>query len=158
MKPATKCSLLVFAPVLIVFLLPALLLLPSGVLFTLLAVVDPTVPPSGAVSCDMWIIGPVAAASCLFLAGRWLHPLSPRRRSPRAAWAVIWAVFSLALFIAIWIGLSVLTSVGASDMTAALFVTWTASMAAGLTLLAQALVIPWLYAVSRLPPGITEPG
>jgi len=157
MKPATKCSLLVFAPVLIVFLLPALLLLPSGVLFTLLAVVDPTVPPSGAVSCDMWIIGPVAAASCLFLAGRWLHPLSPRRRSPRAAWAVIWAVFSLALFIAIWIGFSVLTSVGASDTPVTEFLTWTALVAAGLTVLAHALVIPWLYVVSRLLAGISEP-
>jgi len=158
MKPASQFSLLVFAPVLVAFLLPALFLLPSGVLFTLLAVVDPTVPLSGAVSYDMWIIGPVAAAICLFLVGKRLHSSSLRRRSPRAAWAVIWVVFSAALFIAIWIGLSVLTSVGASDMTAALFVTWTASMAAGLTLLAQALVIPWLYAVSRLPPGITEPG
>jgi hypothetical protein len=158
MKPASQFSLLVFAPVYIAFLLPALFLLPSGVLFTLLAFVDSTVPLSGAASYDMWIMGPVAAAICLFLAGRWLHHLFLRRRSLRTAWLVIWAVSSAALFAGIWIGLSVLTSVGASDMPGALFVTWTASMAAGLTLLAQALVIPWLYAVSRMLPRTPEPG
>ena len=144
MNPTSKFSLLVFAPVLIAFLLPALFLLPTGVLLTLLAIFDPTVPSSSAASYDMWIFGPVAAAFGLFLAGRWLHALFQRGRSPRAAWIVIWAVFSFALFIAIWVGFSVLSSVGASDTRVHIFLSWTALIAAGLTLLAQPLVILWL--------------
>jgi len=156
MKTTSKFSLLVFAPVLLAFLLPAMFLLPTGVLFTLLAIFDPTVPFSSAASYDMWIFGPVAAAFGLFLAGRWLHALFQRGRSPRAAWIVIWAVFSFALFIAIWVGFSVLSSVGASDTRVHIFLSWTALIAAGLTLLAQPLVILWLYAVSRMLPGVTE--
>ena len=157
MNTASKFSLLVFAPVLIAFLLPTLFPLPAGVLITLLAIFDPTVSFAGAASYGIWVIGPVAAAFGLFLGGRWLHSLCLRGRSPCAAWRVIWAVFSVSLFIAIWIGFTVLTSVGASDKPAHIFLSWTALIAAGLTLLAQGLVIPWLVVVSRMLPGVQVP-
>ena len=39
-----------------------------------------------------------------------------------------------------------------------IFLSWTALFAAGLTLLAQALVIPWLYFVSSKLLGMKTPG
>ncbi len=42
MDKASKFSLVVFAPVLAAFLLPALFLLPAGILMALLAIFDPT--------------------------------------------------------------------------------------------------------------------
>jgi hypothetical protein len=150
MNTALKFSLLLFAPVLFLLLLPALFLLPSGVLTALLAIADPTVPLTGAASQALWVIGPIAAACGLFLAGRWLYPLTLRGRSRRGGWAVIWAVFTGALFVALWIVVTVVTSVGASDKPAGSFLAWTALLAAALTVLAQTLGIPWLYAVSRL--------
>jgi hypothetical protein len=55
-----------------------------------------------------------------------------------------------AAFVAVWFGLTVLTSVGASDHPTTDFLCWTSLVAAALTLLAQALLVPWLIAVSRV--------
>ena len=153
MKTASKFSVIAFAPVLIAFLLPALFLLPSGVLLTLIAFSDPTVPLSSAASFDLWIMGPIAAAFGLFIAGRGLYSLHLREHSARVAWMATWAVFSVALFLANWIGLTILTSIGASDTPEHTFLCMTAIFAAGLTLLAQAFVIPWLIVVSRILSG-----
>ncbi len=152
MKTASKFSLLVFAPVLVTFLLPALFLLPAGVLFTLIAVLDPTIPVSSAVNFDMWIIGPVLASFGVFLTGRVLYSRYLRGRSHRSVWESIWAVFSVTLFLAIWIGITILTSIGASETPSSTFLSLTALIAAGVILLAQALVIPWLIFVSRMLP------
>lgn len=152
MKSASKFSLFVFAPVLITFFLPALFLLPAGVLFTLIAVLDPTIPVSSAVTYDMWIIGPVLAAFGVFFMGRVLYSRYLRGRSHRSVWGSIWGVFSVTLFLAIWIVITILTSIGASETPSSIFLSLTALIAAGVILLAQALVIPWLIFVSRMLP------
>ena len=152
MKSASKFSLFVFAPVLITFLLPALFLLPSGVLFTLIAVSDPTIPVSSAVTYDLWIIGPVLAAFGVFFTGRVLYSRYLRGRSRRSVWGSTWAVFSVTLFLAIWIGITIFTSIGASETPSSTFLSLTAFIAAGVILLAQSLVIPWLIFVSRMLP------
>jgi hypothetical protein len=153
MITASKFGLLVFAPVLITFLLPALFLLPNGVLLTLIAILDPTIPLSSAASYDMWIIGPILAAIGLFFVGGGLYSLHLHGGSPRAIWLATWAVFSVALFLAIWVGVTVFTSIGASETPPHIFLRLTALIAAGLTLLSQALVIPWLITISRMLPG-----
>jgi len=153
MTAASRFSLLVFAPVLVAFLLTGLFLLPAGELISFIAILDPTIPLSGAASYDRWVVGPFAAVFGLFLAGRWLHSLHARGRRHFAAWMITWAVFSGGLFLAIWFGLTVLTSVGASDKPPVVFLSWTGGVATVLTLLAQALVVPWLYGVSRMGEG-----
>ncbi len=150
MDKASKFSLVVFAPVLAAFLLPALFLLPAGILMTLLAIIDPTESFSGFPAYSLWIIAPVAAACILFLGGRRLLPFHHRVWSPRSAWTVTWLVFSTVLFLAFWFGMTVLSSIGASDKPLHIFLAWTAIFAAGLTGMAQLLVIPWLYIVSRV--------
>jgi hypothetical protein len=147
---ASKFSLVVFAPVLAAFLLPALFLLPAGILLSLLDIFDSAGSFSGIPGYDLWIIAPVAAACILFLAGRELFFFHHRGFSPSATWTVTWLVFSTVLCLAFWFGVTVLSSIGASDKPLHIFLAWTAIFAAGLTGMAQLLVIPWLYIVSRV--------
>ncbi len=147
---ATKFSLLVFAPLFFALLLPEMFLLPNGLLMTLLIVFDPTVPFSEAIPYNIWIIAPIAVGSVLFLVGIFLHSLYVYERSSRVAWAVIWLVFTSVLFLAIWFGFTLMTSIGASDKPIEEFLRWTACFAAGFTLLAQVLELPWLFVVSRI--------
>jgi hypothetical protein len=55
----------------------------------------------------------------------------------------------MAMFLAVWFGVTILTSVGASDHSPAVFLTWMASVAA-LTLAFQPGVIFWLFTTSRI--------
>jgi len=150
MENVAKFSLLVFAPVLMAFLLPASLLLPVGGLIILGAIFDPAVSFTGALSYNLWVIGPVTTACGLSLIRIWRYSFYRCARSIRSAWTVIWSVFTIALIITIWFGVSVLTSIGASDKPLSIFPSWTALLTVLLTLLAQMLAIPWLYAVSRM--------
>lgn len=150
MDNASKFSLAVFAPVLGAFLIPALFLLPAGILMTLLAIFDPAESLSGIPAYDLWIIAPIAAAGILFLAGRGLFSLHFYGWHPWVAWIATWAVFSTVLFLAFWYGTTVISSIGASDKPLHIFLRWTAFFAAGLTVVSQILVIPWLFMVSRV--------
>jgi hypothetical protein len=149
MKPSLLFSLVTFAPVLVALLLPAVFLLPTGVLIILLAVLDPTLPLSGALSYNLWAVAPLLAASLLYLAGIGLHRLNRRAPSPWITWVPAWVLFTAGLFLALWLAITVLTSIGASDQAPADFLRWTGLMAAVLTLLAQPLALLWLYAASR---------
>ena len=149
MKTSTQFSLVIFAPVLFGLLLPAGFLLPAAALMILLAVLDPTVSFSEAASNGLWAVGPALAALSLSLAGRGLYAVYRQARPAWAAWIAIWIVFTAALFLTSWFGITVISSIGASDKPVAIFLSWTALMAAGLTLLVQPLVILWLYAASR---------
>jgi len=149
MKTSLQFSLVIFAPVLFGLLLPAGFLLPSAALLTLLAVFDPTVPFFEAASNGLWVIGPALAAFGLLLAGRGLYAVYRQARSAWTTWVAIWSVFTAALFLTSWFGITVISSVGASDKPVAIFLSYTALMAAGLTTLAQPPVILWLYAASR---------
>ena len=149
MKTSLQFSLVIFAPELFGLLLPAGFLLPSAALMTLLAVFDPTVPFFEAASNWLWVIGPALAAFGLFLAGRGLYAVYRQARSAWAAWIAIWIVFTAALFLTAWFGITVIGSIGASDKPIAIFLSYTALVAAGPTTLAQPLVVLWLYAASR---------
>jgi len=89
-----------------------------------------------------------ALAGLTFLAGRVLYHLYQSGRTARAAWIAIWAVFTAALFLTAWYGITVVTSIGAAETPGAIFLRWTALTAAGLTMLVQPLVMLWLYIVN----------
>lgn len=143
MRSASRFSLLIFAPALIAFLLPAAFLLPVGVAYISLTLFDPTISFSSVVSYVSWILGPIIAALVLFFIGRSLYTL--RMKGPSSlVWMVFLTILSVALFLAIWLGITVLTSLAASDIPVHKFLSWTALTAAGLTLLSQVLLVPWL--------------
>ena len=148
MKTTFGFSALVFAPLLITFLLPALFLLPGGILITLISIFDPTISISEGVGSSAWVCSPIVAAVGLFLAGMWFHSLFLRGRSRKTVWIAIWSVFSFALFLSVWFGITILTGIGASDYPTNRFLQWTASDAALLTLAFQPGVGLWLFVSS----------
>jgi hypothetical protein len=153
MKSKFGFSIIVFAPLLLAFLLPALSLLPSGILVTLFSIFDPAISVSEGVGYIAWVCSPILAAVGLFLTGMWFHSLYLRGRSRKTVWIAIWIVFSVALFAAAWLGISLLTSIGASDYPADEFFQWTASVAALLTVACQPGVVLWLFVSSRILPA-----
>jgi RsiW-degrading membrane proteinase PrsW (M82 family) len=150
MKTAFRFSALVYAPLLIAFLLPAPFLLPTGFLLTIISVFDPTISISESVGYHTWVFSPMAAAIVLFLVGMWSHSIYLRGRSRKTVWVAVWMVFSVALFAAAWLGTTILTSIGASDYPSNSFFQWTASIAALLTLVFQPVVGLWLFISSRI--------
>jgi hypothetical protein len=150
MKKAIGFSTLVFAPILIAFLLPALALLPGGMLVVVLSVFDRTISAPEVAGYSAWVLSPIGAAVGLFLAGMWLHSLYLRENSLRTGWIAIWVVFSVALFAAAWLGISLLTSIGASDYPAGEFLQWTAGVAALVTVACQPGVGLWLFVSARI--------
>ncbi len=150
MKKALGFSTLVFAPLLIAFLLPTLFLLPTGILVALFSIFDPMISVSEGVGYQAWVCAPIVAAVGLLLVGMWLHTLFLRGRSRKPAWIAIWAVFSGALFVVAWLGISILTSIGASDYAADEFFRWTASAAALLTVALQPGVGLWLFVSAHI--------
>ena len=149
MNGLLKTTIAIYLPVLAAYILPALFLLPVGVTFTLLAIFDPTLPLSSAATYDLWIIGPLTAAVVVFLIGRMLVSFYQRRYSSRIIFMAMWGSFTAALFAALWFGVIILTSIGATETPPDVFLRITACGAAGLTLCAQVFVIPWLLFTCR---------
>jgi hypothetical protein len=118
-------------------------------LFTLIVIFDPKIPLSSAFTYDMWIVGPVLISIGLFFTGRGLYSLYRGGHSLRVVWIITWAIFSTMLFLALWIGFILLTSVGASETPTHIFLSFTARFAAGFGLLSQVLVMPWLFFIFR---------
>jgi hypothetical protein len=150
MKSPIGFSVLVFGPLLFAFLVPALFLLPTGILVALISILDPTISVSESVGYNAWVCSPIVAAVVLFLTGMGFHSLYLCGHSRKTVWITIWVVFSVALFAAAWFGISLLTSIGASDYPADEFFQWTASVAALLTVACQPGVILWLFVSSRI--------
>lgn len=150
MKPAIRSSLLVFGPLYAALLLFTLLLLPTSLLLTSIGLLDAKVSLSEVSGHGAWALGPVLVGIGLLLVGAWLYPLYARGYSSPAAWAGVWAVFSIALFGVTWFGIIVLTSLGASDYPSGAFLRWTLTVAALLTLALQPGVWLWLTLSRRI--------
>ena len=148
-KPDFKFSLLVFSPLLLALLIPSACLMPSAALLLLIGIFDPLTPLTGSAGYLAWVYAPVAAALILFLVGAGLHALYLRGVSRTAFWAVVWAVFTIALFLAAWFGIFLLGSIGASDKPIDQYLKYTALTAAIFTLLCQPGVGLWLYFAAR---------
>jgi hypothetical protein len=153
MDPSAKFSLLLFSPHLVALLLPVMLLFPIGIFFTLSVILDPTLSISQALGFAGWVIGPIIAAACLYLIGRWLHTLTLSVLSPRITFFMAWLIFTATLFFALWFDITLLGSISASDKPIRIYLSSSAIVAAGLTLLAQAAAIPWLGYVSKYHSG-----
>jgi hypothetical protein len=150
MRKAFGFSILVFAPLLIAFLLPAIILLPGSILVNLIRTFDPTISVSGVVGYSAWVFSPILAAVGLLIAGIWFHALYLGKRSRKTFWVAIWLVFSVALFAVAWLGITLLSSIGASDYPVEDYLKWTASVAGVLTLVCQPGVVLWLLISSRI--------
>jgi hypothetical protein len=150
MKSAFRFSILVFGPLLFAFLLPALFLLPTGILVALISIFDPTIAVSEGFGYNAWVCSPILAAVGLFLTGMLFHTFNLRGRSHETIWIAIWIVFSVALFAAVWFGITILTGIGASDYSTIMFLQLTAKVAAFLTLALQPGVVLWLFVSSRI--------
>ena len=148
-KPAFKFSLLVFSPLLLALLIPTACLVPSAALLLLIGIFDPATPLTDSAGYLAWVYAPVLAALILFLAGAGLHTLFRRGVSRKAFWAAVWAVFTIALFLAAWFGIFLLGSIGASDKPIDQYLKYTALTAAIFTLLCQPGVGLWLYFAAR---------
>jgi hypothetical protein len=148
LKAAQRFSLLVFAPVLGGFLLPALFLLPSGMLVILISIFDPTISIAQSAGYNAWGCFPILAAGGFVLIGVRLYAFFRRYRKP--ALISIWATFTCALFLAVWFGATILTSLGASDYPTEVFIKSTVGLAGFVTLIFQPGVWLWLYVSLRL--------
>jgi hypothetical protein len=148
-KPAFKFSLLVFSPLLLAFLIPSACLVPSAALLFLIGIFDPATSLTDSASYLAWVYAPVLAAAILFLVGTGLHALHRRGMLRKAFWAAVWAVFTIALFLAAWFGIFLLGSIGASDKPIDQYLKYTALTAAIFTLLCQPGVGLWLYFAGR---------
>jgi len=155
----SKVSLVIYLPVLAVYMIPALFLIPVAVTYSLLAIFDPTVTFTQALAYDLWIIVPIAAAAVVFFVGQGLVSLYQRGFSPRIIVIAIWGLFTVTLFSALWFGVIILTSIGASETPPYIFLRITGLGAAGLTLAGQVFVIPWLiFTCRKFLPMKTEVG
>jgi hypothetical protein len=150
MKPALRFSVVLFAPLYVALLLPAAFLLPGSMLLTVIGFFDATISFSESARYGAWAFVPVLAAVSLFVIGFWCHSLWLGRRSGLIVWMGIWLVFSAALLVALWFGITIMTSVGASDHATGAFLKWTAGVAALFTLALQPGVGLWLSISSRI--------
>jgi hypothetical protein len=64
-----------------------------------------------------------------------------------------WLIFTATLFFILWFDITLLGSISASDKPIRIYLSSTAMVAVGLTLLAQAPAIPWLEFVRKYHSG-----
>ncbi|OVE76733.1 hypothetical protein BVX98_04915 [bacterium F11] len=150
MKATNRFSLVVFGPVIVGFVAPALFLMPSGVLVFLIAILDPTVSFSKGAENLLWILVPLLVAFGIFVLGRWLSSFYFSASSRLSLWFAVWFLFTLSLFFAAWFGITLLMSLGASDYETIDFLKLTAKVASYVTLIIQPVLGFWLYVSSRI--------
>lgn len=144
-KPALVFALAVFGPLLVTMILPLPCLGSNCALMALIYMTDPaSLDASGMAGYCAWALAPLFSALGLFTTGVIFYLLFERRLSSWPARIFAWGIFTFALYLTAWYGITILTSIGASDKDPFEFLAWTALMAALLSLLAQVLVIPWL--------------
>ncbi len=160
LQPATRFSLLLFAPLMLLLLLPLFYLLPMLLFEALFLLTDPAlVDLTGSTRLLLWIFIPVLVAFIIFMLGR----LDYRRLHPpilsRRAWIFLWAEFSFLSFPIAWFDTLILRGLLPTDAppNTPLDLVIPALL---LAMLAQPLVVGWLFLVSRLLPRveITTPG
>lgn len=150
MRAAVGFSLLVFAPLLFALLLPALILVPAGILMFLISLFDPTVPVGSSLQYNLWVFAPIVLSALVFLAGIGIYRFYSDGTSRTIAWIALWVVFSVGAFLAGWFGITILTSLGASDYPASQILRNSAAASAGLALLCQPVVGMWLFVSTRM--------
>jgi len=150
MKAASRFSLLVFAPLLLVLLLPLALLLPMLLIDTLFYTTGLGYDDlAGMARGWAWVVGPILGATLIYLIGRSCYRWCNPPHLTRLAWVLLWAMFSLLSLPVAWFGTLVTRAMLPTDappFTPA----GLAGVALILALFAQPLVIAWLYIVSHI--------
>ena len=146
MQASSRFSLLVFGPLLIVLLLPLMYLFPMTLTYG--SSPDSFTDAETALYWA-WVVGPILGATAIFVVGRLCYTWFLRASSRRAAWIFIWGFFSVMSFPAIWYATVVLRSMLPSDAPPNTLRDLT-SIALVLALVAQPVVLGWLFAASRM--------
>ena len=156
-------SVLLLLPVLLLLVLPVPCLGTQCALLLSIQLADPSsIEPGGLGGFCAWALGPLLAAAVLFVLGIAAYRLTGRPRTPRINQIAVWALFTLAAFLAACYVTILLTSIGASETPPMEFLRITALLALAAISLGQPLIVLWLYVVDRLWKGFvrreTAPG
>ena len=147
---SVRYSLLLFAPLVVLLLIPVPCLGSECLLLTAIHLSDPSsIDPRGLAGFCAWGLGPLPAAAVVFalgLVGYWLTSATRFQRIGRLA---VWAMFTLTALSVAWYGIILVTSIGASETPPMKFLGITALIALAVVVLGQPLVLLWLSLVDR---------
>lgn len=148
---SVRYSLLLFAPLIVLVLIPVPCLGSECLLLTAIHLADPSsLEPRGLAGFCAWGLGPLPAAAVIFalgLVGYWLTSGTCPQRIGRLA---VWAMFTLTALLVAWYGIILVTSIGASETPPTKFLGITFMMALAVIVLGQPLVLLWLSLVDRI--------
>ncbi len=161
--PSVRFAALLFLPVLVPLLFPVPCLGTNCVLLTLIQIADPSsLEPAGLAGFCSWALGPIPGAVGIIVVGLLCYRLVQTQRVSRIGWGIVWVVFTLAAFLVAWYGITMVTSIGASETPPEVFLTVTAGMSLVVITLGQPVILLWLSMVNRYgkkhQPGQLPPG
>ena len=147
---SVRYSLLLFAPLLVLLLIPVPCLGSECLLLTAIHLSDPSsLDPRGLAGFCAWGLGPLPAAAVVFALGLVGYWLTSATRFQRIDGLAVWAMFTLTALSVAWYGIILVTSIGASETPPMKFLGITALIALAVVVLGQPLVLLWLSLVDR---------
>ena len=156
---SVRYSLLLFAPLLVLMLLPVPCLGSECLLLTSTQFIDPSsMEPGGLAGFCGWALGPLPAAVVIFALGLLGYRLTGGTRPQRFGRVAVWAMFSLSACVVAWYMIILVTSIGASETPPMKFLGLTALMALAVIVLGQPLILLWLSRVDRYWKGRVQGG
>ena len=148
---SVRYSLLLFAPLLVLLVLPVPCLGSECVLLTLSQLTDPSsLDTRDLVGFCAWALGPLSAAAVFFALGLAGYRLTSGTRPQRIGRLAVWAMFTLTALSVAWYSIILVTSIGASETPPMQFLGITFLMALAVIVLGQPLVLLWLSLVDRI--------
>jgi hypothetical protein len=148
---SARYSLLLFAPLVVLLLIPVPCLGSECLLLTAIHFSDPSsLDPRGLAGFCAWGLGPLPAAAVIFALGLAGFRLTGGTRPQRIGRLAVWAMFTLTALSVAWYGIILVTSIGASETPPMKFLGITFLMALGVIVLGQPLVLLWLSLVDRI--------
>jgi hypothetical protein len=148
---SVRYSLLLFAPLIVLLLIPVPCLGSECLLLTAIHLSDPSsLGPRGLAGFCAWGLGPLPAAAVVFALGLAGYRLTSRTRLQRIGRFAVWGGFSTTAFLVAWYGIILVTSIGASETPPMEFLGITAQIALAVVVLGQPLVLLWLSLVDRI--------
>jgi hypothetical protein len=143
LSEAFKSALVIFGPVLVVSVIPALALIPLCAPDVLENLIIPAAAPSRVCA---WAFAPSIGATCVFAAGLASTLLLGSRRglTRKIGWGLVWLFLSLLAFALIWYAALTIPAMAATDTAPQIYLMNTALLAALLMLPLQIAVVLWL--------------
>ena len=149
-----KFTLIVFCWLLLPLLLVAPCMALNAFLMGCIALLAPgTLPISDALQYVAWSLAPLGLIACIFAFG-WVGSILVRRVATAAAWFAVWVLWALLMFPVALFGILILSSLGASDYSAAQMFDWAWRAATLVTLAGQIGIAVWLMIAARIVAGM----